>query len=85
MDEQQNRVEVEINKQSYVLKGNESPAYMQIIAQYVDGKIKQVLSRNSMLSPDKAAVLAAINIADELNKLQEEYDDLVKMIDEDKQ
>ena len=55
-----------------------------MIAQYVNSKIKQVHSRNSKLSPDKAAVLAAINIADELSKLQEEYDDLVKMIDEDK-
>ncbi|MBM7854784.1 cell division protein ZapA [Desulfohalotomaculum tongense] len=83
MASEETRVEVEICGEYYILKGKESPEYMQMVAQYVNRKIKQVSSRNPRLSAAKAAVLAAINIADELSKLQEDYDDLVKMMDKE--
>ncbi|MTI79717.1 MAG: cell division protein ZapA [Firmicutes bacterium] len=82
-DDNDTRVEVEICGEYYTLKGKESPEYMQMVAEYVNRKIKQVSNRNTKLSVTKAAVLAAINIADELSKLQEDYDDLVKMMDND--
>jgi len=40
-----------------------------------------VQSRNPKLSLDKAAVLAAINIADELKKLKADYEELVRIIE----
>ncbi|MBO8138393.1 MAG: cell division protein ZapA [Desulfotomaculum sp.] len=82
MANEETRVEVEICGEYYTLKGKEPPEYIQKVAQYVNRKIKQVAGRNPRLSVTKAAVLAAINIADELNKLQEDYDNLVKIMDE---
>ncbi len=81
MSASKTRVEVEICGASYTLRGDESPEYMQMVAQYVNRKIKQLVSRNPRLSLTNAAVLAAINIADELSKLQEDYDNLIKLID----
>ncbi len=81
MSDQETRVEVEICGASYMLRGKESPEYMQMVAQYVNRKMKQLISRNPRLSMTNAAVLAAINIADELSKLQEDYDNLVKLMD----
>lgn len=80
---QETRIEVEINGEYYKLKGEESPEHMLMVAQYVDRTIKQVVSRNPRLSLSSAAILAAINIAHELAKLQEDYDNLVKMMDTD--
>ncbi|MBP8819032.1 MAG: cell division protein ZapA, partial [Syntrophomonadaceae bacterium] len=40
--------------------------------------------RNPNLSSTKVAVLTALNLADELNKLQEDYDELVKNLEEEK-
>lgn len=80
-DKKENRVKIEICGQIYILKGSEPEEYMQDLAKYVDDKIKQVQNRNPKLSLDKAAVLAAINITDELKKLKVSYDELVDMIE----
>jgi len=74
-------VKIEIYGQPYILKGSESPEYMKELSKYVDEKIRQVQSRNPKLSLDKAAVLAAINIADELKKLKADYEELVRIIE----
>ncbi|NLP24426.1 MAG: cell division protein ZapA, partial [Syntrophomonadaceae bacterium] len=39
---------------------------------------------NVNLSTSKVAVLTALNLANELNKLQEDYDELVKTLEEER-
>ncbi|WP_082789136.1 cell division protein ZapA [Desulfolucanica intricata] len=78
MGEQENRVEVEIYGDVYVLKGNETTEYMQDVADYVNKMMKEIATRNFKLPLNKVAILSAINIVDELFKLREEYDNLVK-------
>jgi len=79
-----NRVTVEIFGEDYVVKGDESPEYIQMLASYVDRRMKMVQKRNASLSTTRIAVLTALNLADELNKLQEDYDELVKKLEEEK-
>ncbi len=76
--ELENRVEVEIFGEGYILKGSEPPEYMQMLAQYVNKRMRQVVTRNPRLSTAKAAILTALNIADELMKLQKEFDQLTR-------
>ncbi len=76
--ELENRVEVEIFGEGYVLKGAEPPEYLQMLAQYVNKRMRQVVTRNPRLTTAKAAILTALNIADELMKLQKEYDQLLR-------
>ncbi|MDI6710632.1 MAG: cell division protein ZapA [Thermoanaerobacterales bacterium] len=78
---QTSRVEVEIMGEYYVLRGDSSPEHIRELARRVDRMIREITSRNPRVSVAKAAVLAAINIADELKRLQESYDGLVKMIE----
>ncbi|MCG9968149.1 cell division protein ZapA [Pelotomaculum terephthalicicum JT] len=80
-EEQKFRVEVEIFGEFYTLKGDSSPAQMMKVAQYVNHKMKQLAERNPKLSKSQAAVLAALNMADELLKLREEYENMVKMLE----
>jgi cell division protein ZapA (FtsZ GTPase activity inhibitor) len=52
----------------YHLKATEDPDYIERIAQYVDGKMRELQGRSTISSSTKIAILAAINIADELHK-----------------
>lgn len=83
MTEEVTRVDVEIFGEYYTLKGSNTKEEMIALAQYVDRKMKHLSSRNTRLSKSQTAVLAALNIADELMKLQEEYDNLVRMLEPD--
>ncbi len=84
MAEQESRVEVEIFGEYYTLKGNCPSEHMLRLAQHVSHKMKQLAGRNARLTKAQAAVLAALNIADDLVKLQEEHDNLVKMLEPEK-
>ena len=55
-----------------------------MLASFVDRRMKMIQQRNPNLSSTKVAVLTALNLADELNKLQEDYDELVKNLEEEK-
>jgi cell division protein ZapA len=79
-----NRVSVEIFNQEYIVKGNENAEYIEMLAAYVDRRMRMIEQRNHSLSIAKVGVLTALNLADELNKLQEDYDDLVKVLEEEK-
>ena len=80
-----NKVTVKIHEEEYVVKGEEEAEYMKMLASYVDRRMKMVQQRNPNLSNTKIAVLTALNLADELNKLQEDYDDLIKAMEEERQ
>lgn len=79
-----NRVTVSIFNEEYVVKGEENSEYIEMLASYVDRRMKMIQQRNPNLSGTKVAVLTALNLADELNKLQEDYDELVKNMEEEK-
>ncbi|NPV74252.1 MAG: cell division protein ZapA [Pelotomaculum sp.] len=78
---QECRVEVEIFGEYYTLKGDSSEQEMLALAQFVSHKMKQLAGRNPRLNKTQTAILAALNIAEELRRLQEEYDNLVKMLE----
>jgi len=78
------KVTVEIFNEEYVVRGEENPDYIDMLATYVDRRMKMVQKRNPNLSSTKIAVLTALNLADELNKLQEDYDELIKKMEEEK-
>lgn len=79
-----NKVTVEIFNEEYVVKGSENPDYIIMLASYVDRRMKMIQQRNPNLSTTKVAVLTSLNLADELNKLQEDYDELIKTMEEEK-
>lgn len=80
-EEQEFRVEVEIFGEYFTLKGDSSQAQMLKVAQYVSNKMKQLSERNPRLSRSQVAVLAALNMADELLKYREEYENMVRMLE----
>lgn len=81
MSVDQNRVDVEIYGVRYTLKGDATPETMANMSRDVDEKMRLVLQRNPRLSLYKAAILTALNMAEELNALKEEYNNLVNMLE----
>ena len=80
----QSRVAVKIYGEEYIVKGNATREQIEKIAQQVDQKMVQIAHRNPHLSQAKVAVLTALNLADELNHLQEDYDNLIKLLEDEK-
>lgn len=70
--------------QEYTIKGDESREYVETVARYVDKKMRQISQKSPHLTLPKVAVLTALNIADELYKLQEDYEALIRLIEEGK-
>ena len=65
-------VSVEIHGQTYPIRSNLDPAYVAELAAYVDGKIQLAFRETAAGDTLKLAVLAAINIADEVFRMRED-------------
>ena len=74
-----NRVTINICGEDYTLIAEESPSYMERVGKLVDEKLSEVLSAGSVSRTD-AAILAAINLADELLKAQESGENLRRQV-----
>lgn len=75
-------VEVFILGQRYTIKGDADEQYIKKLAEYVDKKTKEVIESNPNISPVKASILTALNIADELHKIQLSQEEFAKGIEE---
>jgi len=78
-----NRVKVKINGEDYYIKGTASEEYIKRVAKYVDKKMYDLEKNNPNLSRTRLAVLAAINITDELLQLKQEYEEFLMTFDGD--
>lgn len=61
-------VTVDIYGEQYPVKTDDEPEYVQKVAQYVDKKMKEIADTGKVVTTSKIAILAALNIADELLK-----------------
>ena len=89
-----NQIKITIFGQEYSVKAPADPTYIQKIAEYVDIKMREVQSGfNSTQSSNRIAILAAMNITDELfnarkkndsdeNDIEEKITSLIELIDE---
>ncbi len=67
-----NRVTVTIMGEEYILRGTSSAEDLYRVGRYVDQLMKNLAQNNVQMSKHKIAVLAALNLADELIKLRED-------------
>jgi len=69
---QNQSISVDIYDQVYHLRGTD-PAYIDHLAQLVDSKMRAVSAHGGTVDSLRVAVLASLNIADELECLRERY------------
>ncbi len=77
-----NRVRVKIGGIEYTLRGDASEAQMREVAATVDRMLNQIQKANPQLDQRRAAVLCAVNLADEYQRLAARYDELEQLLDE---
>jgi cell division protein ZapA len=75
-------IEINILGQKYTVKGDADEEYIKKLALYVDEKLKEIHAANPNLTPMKAAILAALTIADELHKIRDEHEAAARNIEE---
>jgi cell division protein ZapA len=57
---------VNIVGEEYTIRSDATPEHTRAVAAYLDREIRKVLSANALMEPHKAAILAAMQITDEL-------------------
>ncbi|MCH7618858.1 MAG: cell division protein ZapA [Candidatus Marinimicrobia bacterium] len=66
MENAENLVKVGIYGKEYTVKGQADSSYIESVAEYVDSKMKEVDANVPFESSLRVAILAAMNITDEL-------------------
>ncbi len=74
-------VAVDIYDQVYHLRGTD-PAHIEKLAALVDGKMRAVAAHGTTVDSLRVAVLAALNISDELLALRARYEALAGSVDQ---
>lgn len=74
-----NRVTMTICGTEYILVAEEDAAYMEKIGGMVDAEMQAPMD-SAHISRDAAAVLAAVNLADQLTKAQENAENLRRQV-----
>jgi len=77
-----NIIEIEVYGQKYRIrvKGEEDEKYISRLASYLDQKMKDVATKSDSSDTLKIAVLAALNIVDEMFLTQKKLDQLNEVI-----
>ena len=69
-----NVVQVQIFGHSYTIRGEADQEYILRVAAYVDRKMREITEKLPVASLSKVAILASLNIADELFKERAQRD-----------
>jgi cell division protein ZapA len=70
MADKPNLIHVEIFGQSYAVQAGADPGYLEQVAAHVDAQMREVSRAAGAVDSVRIAVLAALNIADELFRIR---------------
>ena len=74
-------VDVQIMGQKVTLRSDDEEQYIRRVAEYVDGKMREVSKTAPPRSKYSVAMLVALNIADEYHRLKDDYDAVETRVD----
>ena len=77
------KIVVEIFGESYRLKTDNDPEYLRELAKMVDEKMKVISDKTRSFTGSRIGVLAAMEFADEYCQLKKDYDELMKLFDDE--
>ena len=73
-------VTVRIAGEEHTIRANTEPEYTKKCAKLVDERIHEIRSQAGLIEGHKAAILAALSIADEMFQAQEELEQVRKEV-----
>jgi cell division protein ZapA len=78
----QDGIRVTIYDQEYNMRGQLDPEYIRMLARFVDDKMRAVAARANTVDSLRAAILAALNIADEYHQLLSKHHAATQEVDQ---
>jgi cell division protein ZapA len=78
----QDGIRVVIYDQEYHMRGELDPEYIRQLAEFVDAKMRSIAARTHTVDSLRAAILAALNIADEYHQLKSKHEATAKHLDQ---
>lgn len=72
-DSSEQSIRVEIYNQTYSIRSDGDNEYILNLAEYVDGKMREISSGTLTVDSLKVAILAALHIADEFHQLKNQH------------
>ncbi len=79
MDQEKKTLRVNIYGTEYPIRGVADEEYIRKVAEYVDNKMREIDKKVAVKSALKIAILAALNITDELFKALNEKEELARI------
>ncbi|HHY09794.1 MAG TPA: cell division protein ZapA [Firmicutes bacterium] len=80
--EEPTSVRVQILGEEHLIKGRASREYIEELARLIDTKMTETKKTNPMLPRYRVAILVALNIANDLEKLKKEHEELLALLEE---
>lgn len=77
------KVQISIRGRTYTVRSDEEGEDLQAIARYVDQKMSEIADRSPRFDDYTVAMLAAMNIASELDRFRRDVDTELAAIDHD--
>jgi cell division protein ZapA len=75
-------LDVEILGQKFTISSEAEEGYMLKVAGYVDSKMQELMQASKPVSKSNVAMLAALNIADELHRLKDSHEAVMNRLDQ---
>jgi cell division protein ZapA len=68
------RVEIEVLGQRYVIRSQAPPEHVQRLVDFLEGRVREIRGDGPAQDPLKLLTMAALDIADELIRIQDDRD-----------
>ena len=75
-------LDVEILGQKFTISSEAEEGYMLKVAGYVDSRMQELMQASKPVSKSNVAMLAALNIADELHRLKDSHEAVMNRLDQ---
>jgi len=75
-------LDVEILGQKFTISSDAEEGYMLRVADYVDGKMQELMRASKPVAKSNVAMLAALNIADEYHRLKDMHEAILTRLDQ---
>ncbi len=85
MNEPLEKTKVIIFGKDYEVRGEQDEEYIRNLANYVDSAMQNIAMKTKTISLERIAILAALNIADEMLKERQKFDEYLQKIEQDLQ
>lgn len=82
MNREDQKISVQIFGELHVIRGKGSEEYIKGLASDIDKRMREIALKFPRLAAHQVAILAALNLADELGTLKEEQKTLMDMLGE---